>query len=429
MESTIYAGFEEYRVPNEAVKTAALKKGLVVLDANVLLNLYKMDESASRVWMTALQAVGSRLWIPHQAMAEFWRNRANAAAHPQTAYQTLNKIVSAKKSIEEEYAKWAFSRGNTEADAVALKEATASIELVINEVNDFIGKRTNRFSTDPAQDKLVQALDPLLKGKIGSEYDESKYKQLIEEGKKRFADKVPPGYLDDEKGTDKRYGDFLLWRQILEHFPNSQTKSSEAGPPPLVLVTADQKDDWWRKSETVAGEEPRRTARYELIIEARKVAGASLIMLSPTDFLKSAEKAFRIGLSQEIIDSTQAASAVNTPDNSGVIEEMLYLTLFGTRSAEGYEHESGITVVKGHTRATPTSTTPGHIINYRNSLLEQGVFKAVDDETWMLTEPHTFRSASTAAAVMLGRSANGLDEWKNADGSSINELRGLERTR
>lgn len=224
--------------------------------------------------------------------------------------------------------------------------------------------------------------------------------------------RITNAYLDDGKGTDKKYGNFVLWRQTLDHF--TTLRSGAPGPVALVLVTADQKDDRWRKTGAQVEGEPRRAARYELTVEARREAGATLIMLSPTDFRRSAEQSFNIGLSQEIIDSTQATSTSNNSDDSEspLIEDALHLTLLGTRSAEGFDHDNGILVTSGHIRAVPTSTTPGNVLNYRDTLLENGTFEEVNDDTWKLVQPHLFRSASTAAAVMLGRSANGLDKWK-----------------
>ncbi|NEB93188.1 DUF4935 domain-containing protein [Streptomyces bauhiniae] len=54
--------------------------GLVVLDTNVLLNLYRSNESTRRDTLAALARLRERLWIPHQVLAEFWRNRESPTA-------------------------------------------------------------------------------------------------------------------------------------------------------------------------------------------------------------------------------------------------------------------------------------------------------------------------------------------------------------
>ncbi|NKX56271.1 DUF4357 domain-containing protein [Arthrobacter mobilis] len=418
--TSIFHGFEEYLLPDDTVKTAALTEGFVALDANVLLNLYKMDDGASKVWMKAFEALGPRLWVPHQAMVEFWRNRARTAVHPITANQARNKIISAQRTIEDEYHKWSSSRGHGDLDAAILEEAISAVQKIIVEIDDFIDSRKVRFSVNPNNDEVVNELERILAGKIGSPYPDDEYREQIETAKSRFDNQIPPGYIDAEKGTDKQYGDFLLWRQVLDHAKTLRSK----GRLKIVLVTAEKKDDWWRKVETSEENSGHRAPRFELLLEAKNECNADLIMLSPSDFLTAAETAFKIGLSEEIIKSTQAASSEPGADEATIIEDTLYLRAFGHETATGKEQEGGgILVLSGTTRSVPTQTTPAHIVSTREKLLNGGIFRPRDSDTWELTEPYLFSSASTAAAVMLGRSANGLDEWKNRQGLSIKQLR------
>ena len=45
---------------------------------------------------------------------------------------------------------------------------------------------------------------------------------------------------------------------------------------------------------------------------------------------------------------------------------------------------------------------------------------------YQFTQDYSFSSPSTAAAVVLGRSANGRIEWKAADGRTLKELQEAE---
>jgi hypothetical protein len=45
---------------------------------------------------------------------------------------------------------------------------------------------------------------------------------------------------------------------------------------------------------------------------------------------------------------------------------------------------------------------------------------------YQFTQDYTFSAPSTAAAVVLGRSANGRVEWKGADGRTLKELQEAE---
>jgi hypothetical protein len=62
-----------------------------------------------------------------------------------------------------------------------------------------------------------------------------------------------------------------------------------------------------------------------------------------------------------------------------------------------------------------------YMSNLRRVLVEKGVF--IDDgESYRLAQDYSFDSPSTAAGVLLGRSANGRIEWKDASGRSLKEL-------
>ena len=48
---------------------------MVVPDANVLLNLYRYTDQARDDLLSVLERLGNQLWVPHQVLVEFWRNR------------------------------------------------------------------------------------------------------------------------------------------------------------------------------------------------------------------------------------------------------------------------------------------------------------------------------------------------------------------
>jgi len=50
----------------------------------------------------------------------------------------------------------------------------------------------------------------------------------------------------------------------------------------------------------------------------------------------------------------------------------------------------------------------------------------LDAGLYRFTQDYSFSSPSTAAAVVLGRSANGRIEWKDAQGRTLKELQEAE---
>ena len=67
------------------------------------------------------------------------------------------------------------------------------------------------------------------------------------------------------------------------------------------------------------------------------------------------------------------------------------------------------------------ASIPGHLSDLRRSLAGQGVLEDAGG-VYHLTQDYPFNSPSTAAGVLLGRSANGRIEWKDAKGRTLREI-------
>jgi hypothetical protein len=93
--------------------------------------------------------------------------------------------------------------------------------------------------------------------------------------------------------------------------------------------------------------------------------------------------------------------------------------------ASGYESSQGF-VVKTGSQAV-ANTVPSmkqHVrgmFDLRQELLANGVL-VLADGLYRFTQDYSFSSPSTAAAVVLGRSANGRVEWKDAQGRTLKAL-------
>jgi len=57
----------------------------------------------------------------------------------------------------------------------------------------------------------------------------------------------------------------------------------------------------------------------------------------------------------------------------------------------------------------------------RKQLIADEVVKIDENSNYTFLMNHLFSSPSSAAAVVMGRSANGLKEWKNIDGINLGE--------
>src|ERR1700685_3124664 len=85
-------GFASYRTVQDADYASLLTSGLVILDTNVLLNLYRYHERTRSELVGVLAQLGDRLWIPHHVMGEFWRRRSTLLQDPKEVEQVVSDL-------------------------------------------------------------------------------------------------------------------------------------------------------------------------------------------------------------------------------------------------------------------------------------------------------------------------------------------------
>ncbi len=81
----------------------------------------------------------------------------------------------------------------------------------------------------------------------------------------------------------------------------------------------------------------------------------------------------------------------------------------------------GVVVIEGSEIATSTvPSMSSAFIKQRQKLIDQGVIKKTDEKL-IFTKDYLFSSPSTAAAVVMGRNANGRIEWKDKKAKTLKE--------
>ena len=97
--------------------------------------------------------------------------------------------------------------------------------------------------------------------------------------------------------------------------------------------------------------------------------------------------------------------------------------------ATGYEASQGFVVQAGSQAVLDTVPSMAlHVrgmYDLRQELIGNGVL-GLRGGLYQFTQDYSFSSPSTAAAVVLGRSANGRIEWKSADGRTLKEIQEAE---
>lgn len=98
-------------------------------------------------------------------------------------------------------------------------------------------------------------------------------------------------------------------------------------------------------------------------------------------------------------------------------------------TASGFEATQGFVVKAGSQAVGETAPSMQQHVrgmyDIRQELISNGVLQA-DNGIYKFSQDYPFSSPSTAAAVILGRSANGRVEWKNGQGKTLKELQETE---
>ena len=128
----------------------------------------------------------------------------------------------------------------------------------------------------------------------------------------------------------------------------------------------------------------------------------------------------------KLLVNTLGYKAFDTIDDSNVNQrdeaEYFYIKAARGANAKGLIVSDGFAVMKGSIIASSTVPSMSESLkNRRNSLIKKGII----NENFEFTKDYIFTSPSLAASIVMGRSANGLTEWKNNKNKSIKNLEEL----
>jgi hypothetical protein len=116
-----------------------------------------------------------------------------------------------------------------------------------------------------------------------------------------------------------------------------------------------------------------------------------------------------LGVFEKTVTTTKKPSDLLSIDSKGI-------------KASGYEDAKGFVVVKGSQLVKDeVQSIHQYMSTLRRDLLAQGVI-VVNSQTYVFAQDQVFGSPSSAAGVILGRTANGRIEWKNSEGKTLKQL-------
>ena len=282
--------FPGYYRPTEDEFSELWNNCLFVLDANVLLNLYRYSQETREELLGILDEISDRLWVPHQSALEYHQNRLDVIGQQASAYSDIQKgLRAAQRKLENDLRSSAGRRRHPFIKADRLLERISGVFAEIEEeLNALEQEHPDLLDEDPIRDSITA----LLEGKVGSAYSSERMNEIYKEGKTRYEHKIPPGYSDVKKEGTRKYGDLVLWFQTVD--------KAEETRKPMILVTDDRKDDWWlRFKEETIGPQPG------LVGEMVSKAGVSFYMYAADPFMGHARKYLERQVEQEAINEVR----------------------------------------------------------------------------------------------------------------------------
>jgi len=257
------------------------KECVFVFDACALLNLYGYSSSTRDEYLSALEGVSERVWLPYQFALEYQKNRHKAIMEQVKNYARVEGQL--KQIYEQEFSPKTKHPHISKRDLNSFARIRSNLEA---------GRKVHEalLSDDPYFERITK----IFKQSVGEPPLEEELTRLYQQADSRYKQQRPPGFADlQEKGLPDAYGDYIGWYQMLQHGKKLDK--------PMIFVTDDAKEDWWRivEKKTVG-------PRPELVAEFQHECNREFYMYSSDRFVKYANQYLSQSVSREAIQEIAA---------------------------------------------------------------------------------------------------------------------------
>lgn len=340
--------------PTEVDVDAAYKdsRTIIVFDTNILLSLYRCEESTRTQFLEVWRNLKDQVWIPFHVCLEYQRNRLTVIQGARSSLKNIDKALREKlDKIFNEFSVDTLSRySNLKNELGELKEEL--FEVVTRFSKGKLEIRRSSIDYINSHDELRDLIDELTEGRIGDEPTQKEIDEINKDGQQRYKYLVGPGFAD-AKGKqndrfaynninyDAQYSDLYVWRQIIDEIKGKQIKK-------VIYVTNDEKEDFYYK---VNGK--TRGPSESLVTEMKKDAGVDIFLLHKIDsFLHHAVKSLNAKIDEPSISELASAaggthihigSLVTSPIVGAVYSAMKQIFIDG-----GKNDSSFIDLIKEH---------------------------------------------------------------------------------
>jgi gas vesicle protein len=255
--------FPEYNSLSPEVLKNLWNSALFIFDTNVLLNLYRYSDETSNKFLETIIGLKPRIWVPFQVGIEYHRNRLGVISEQKKLYEDFEKKFNEILSDID----------NKHRNPFLSKEITDNLNEIKGRIKVEVDEKKAEYDLRLNKDTLLDKINLVFEDKVGPSYSEEEVKKIQIQGEKRYKDKIPPGFQDIKKPENKRYGDLIMWKQIIA--------KSKQDAIDIIFVLDDKKEDWWleHQGKTIS-------ARPELLSEFQNETNRLCHFYQPFQFLE-----------------------------------------------------------------------------------------------------------------------------------------------
>lgn len=298
------------------------KEAFFIFDSNVLLDLYRLPESAKNDLISVLQNkdFNVRIWIAFQVLTEFLNNRLNIVSEQKNMFNKvisltenhIEKLVSLNNEYDDEIKKLNLNQRHSTIspdefiNKKKLKKTSKVFKNFIENLNDKEKQHNDVNDVDEIKNLIIE----IFENKIGEPLKKEKIAEIVKEGEERYNEKIPPGYMDSKKEGSyivgdlkfpRKFGDLLLWKEIIKYINDNKLQN-------VILVTGDVKEDWWEeKRGRKIG--PRRELLSEIYTKCETLN--VFHMYNTSTFLKYAKQEINSEIKDSSIEDTKKLISLN----------------------------------------------------------------------------------------------------------------------
>ena len=219
--------FYGYYKPSKETFDSLWDNALIVLDANILLDFYRLSKSTCDDLFEVLKTLEDRIWIPYQAANEYHKNIVNVVkSQIKQNDDALQALYNFKKFFDNKRS-YPFL---TESLNKRTSKLTEELESYLQEQKEDL---LNIIFEKSVKDDICDFFE----GKVGEGFSDEQLKSYYKEAEDRYKSNIPPGFKDSEKNGDNKFGDYIIWREIISKASNDNKD--------ILFITDDVKCDWY----------------------------------------------------------------------------------------------------------------------------------------------------------------------------------------